>query len=218
MMRLLSIATAISITLLTAGCVLTTHKLSEVGEAITDEEIVGVWEEQPDSEFGSGTRIALDKYKNGLYLHRDLDSGDQHSNPFRLFKIGDVTYLEEDAAEALAINGKASGEVTKQEANTQAANFFPARCERRGEWIAIWLADRSVIDRLIKDGALSGRPGVGRLGTAEITSTAAELAACLKKHSDEIYAVNDPRPLQRRVYRRVSTHVPAKSTELTTSP
>jgi hypothetical protein len=217
MMRLLSIATAISIAVLTAGCVITTHKLSEVGEAVTDEEIVGVWEEQPDPVFGDGGRIAIDHYKNGLYVHRDIDSGDQHSYPFRLFKIGDVTYLEEDVAEAL-INGKALGEVTKQEANTQAANFFPARCERRGEWIAIWLADRSVIDRLIKDGELAGRPGVGWLGTAEITSTAVELAACLKKHSDEIYAVNDPRPLQRRVYRRVSTQVPAKVSESQSTP
>jgi len=220
MTRLLSTA-AISLAVLTAGCVLTTHQLSEVGEAVTDEAIVGVWEEQPDSEFDSGARICLQRHKNGLYLRRDLDSGDQHSYPFRLFKIGDVTYLEEDAAEFEALNGKTLSEraqEAKQEANTHATNFFPARCERRGEWIAVWLADRTVIDRLIKDEELAGRPGVGWLGAAEITSTAAELAACLEKHSDEIYRVNDPGPLQRRVYRRVSTHVPDEMSDSKSKP
>ena len=217
-MRLLNIATAISIVVLTTGCVFTTHKLSEVGEAVTDDEIVGVWEEQPNSEFSSGARISLQQYKNGLYLHRDLDNGDQQSYPFKLFKIGEVIYLEEDIAETLAINGEAPGEGAKQEANTHAANLFPARCERRGEWIAVWPADRTVIDRLLKDGELAGHPGVGWLGTSEITSTAAELEACLKKHSDEIYAVNDPRLLHRRVYRRVSTQVPAEASEPTSAP
>jgi hypothetical protein len=218
MMRLLNIVAAISIAVLTTGCVFTTHKLREVGEAISDDEIVGVWVEQPNSEFGSGGRIAIDHYKNGLYLHRDLDNGDQHSYPFRLYKIGDVTYLEEDVAELLALNGETPGEVARQEPNTHAANLFPARCERRGEWIAIWLADRSVIDRLIKDGELAGRPGVGWLGTSEITSTAAELEACLKKRSDEIYAVNDPQLLHRRVYRRVSTQIQAEVSESESTP
>ena len=218
MMRLLSAATAISLAMLTAGCVFTTHKLSEVGEAVTDEEIVGVWEEEPDPEFGDGGRIAIDLYKNGLYLHRGLDSGDPHSHPFRLFKIGDETYLEEDLAEYAASNGHVQVEAAKQDPNTPPGNMLPVRCERRGEWIAVWLADRTVIDRLIKDGELAGSPGVGWLGTAVVTSTAAELAACLEKHSDEIYRVNDPRPLQRRVFRRVSTQVPAEVTDTKTKP
>ncbi|QDT72502.1 hypothetical protein [Lacipirellula limnantheis] len=217
-MRLLSIATAISLAVLTAGCVFTTHKLSEVGQAVTDEAIVGVWEEQSDPEFGSGGRIAIEHYTNGLYLHRDLDSGDPHSNPFRLFKIGDVTYLEEDLAECAALNGKVLVEAAKQDPNTPPGNLLPVRCERRGEWIAVWLADQTVIDRLIKDGELVGTPGVGWLGTAVITSTAVELAACLEKHSDEIYRMDDPRPLQRRIYRRVSTQVPAEVSDSKRKP
>lgn len=217
-MRLLSTATAISLVVLTAGCVFTTHKLSEVGEAVTDEEIVGVWEEQPDPVFGKGGRIAIDNHKNGLYLHRDLDSGDPHSNPFRLFKIGDVTYFEEDLAEYAALNGKVWVEAAKQDPNTPIGSILPARYERRGEWIAVWLADRTVIDRLIKDGELAGSPGVGWMGAAVITSTPVELAACLEKHSDEIYRVNDSQLLQRHVFRRVSTKVPAEVSDAKRTP
>jgi hypothetical protein len=199
------------------GCVLTTHKLSELGETVADDEIIGVWQAQ-DSLFNNTNHIAIQKHKDGFYLERDLDRADENKALFKLIKVGNVTYMECDIAEWLALSGEELGEAKKKEWATQPVNFFPWRWERRGEWIAIWQPNRTVIDRLLKEGKLTGRASEGWLSSTAVTSSAEDLAACLKEHSDEIYAINAPQPGHRHVYRRVSAQVPATTSEPTTTP
>lgn len=216
--RLLSAVTAFSIAMLISGCVRTDHTLSEVGETITDDEIVGVWESEQDPLFKDSHRVAIKQYQDGSYLYRDLDHADEDLVPFKLIKVADMTYLEVDELEWRALNEKVLSEAQKEKSASQALNLFPVRWERRGEWIALWHADRTVIDRLLKEGKLTGRPADGWLGVANITSTATELAACLEEYSDEIYAISEPRPSHRVVFRKVSAQVPAVIAEPANTP
>jgi hypothetical protein len=218
MTRWLTTLTVLSIAMLSIGCVRTTHTLSEVGEKVADDEIVGVWESEEDPIFKDTHRVAIQQHRDGLYLYRDLDRADEDLVPFRLIKVADVTYLEVDELEWVALNEKVPGEAEKGESAGQALNLFPVRWERRGEWIAIWHADRTVIDRLLKGGKLTGRPADGWLDFASITSTAAELAACLEENSDEIYAISEPKPHERIVYRKVFAQAPAVAAEPINTP
>ncbi|WP_428304933.1 hypothetical protein [Lacipirellula sp.] len=220
MTLLFTTLTALSIAMLSIGCVRTSHQLSEVAETVTDDEIVGIWEEQ-DSVFGprESDHFVIQQHKNGCYRQHALDRRDESEGVFKLMKVDDVTYMECNLAEWLAVRGAEPSEREVQSPADLPINLFPCRWERRGEWIAIWLPDRAVLRRLLQEEKLTGRVEGGLIiDDINVTSSAEELAACLQKHSDEIYGVNEPPTRQRRLYRRVSAKVPAPTSETTSTP
>ena len=224
MMRLLNVVAAVSIAVLSTGCVRTSHKLSEVGETVTDDEIVGVWEKH-DPIFGvrESDRICIEARDDGRYEMRSIDPSKAGVTPFRLVNAADGVFMEYDLHEMLyedAFKLKEKDLKATQSLMKEAGFLFPARWERRGEWMAQWDPDSAVVNRLIQEGKLKGHSNGNWPLEIVVTSTAEELETCLKEYGDEIYAaaVNDSRGHLRSVYRRVSTQVPAKPTELTTSP
>ena len=218
MTRWLTTLTVLSIAMLSIGCVRTSHKLSDVGKPVTDDEIVGVWE-QHDPIFGvADTLVCIEACADGTYLQRSLDSERENRTPFRLVKIGDTTYMEVDLIEAMSCDEREIGESKNtSDLLKDARMVFPIRWERRGEWIANWEADDATIERFIAEDKLEGQSGGPWPFQTAVTSTAKELETCLENHGDEIYAaaMNDSRGHLRRVYRRVSARVPATTTETT---
>lgn len=221
MTRLLITLTALSIAMLSIGCVRTSHKLSDVGEPVTDDEIVGVWE-QHDPIFGvADTLVCIEACADGTYLQRSLDPERENRTPFRLVKIADTTYMEVDLVEAIS---RGESEISESENKSDllkdARMAFPIRWERRGEWIANWDADDATIEKFIAEDKLKGQSDGPWPFQTTVTSTAEELETCLENHGDEIYAaaINDSRGHLRRVFRRVSTQVPSTTQETTRTP
>jgi hypothetical protein len=223
MTRWLTTLTALSIAMLSIGCVRTSHQLSEVGETVTDDEIVGVWEKH-DPIFGvSQDRICIEARDDGRYQMLSEDPTKTEVTPFRLVRAAGATYMEFDLDELLHVDASKLNEADQAAAESwcrEAHYLFPIRWERRGEWMAQWDADIEVVERLLKEEKLKGHSGSSWPQTIAITSAAVDLENCLKEHGDELYeaAINNSRGYLRSVYRRVSTQVPTKNTELTATP
>ena len=213
MMRVLNAIAAISIAVLSIGCVRTSHKLSEVGETVTDDEIVGVWELQHDSFFGPRVatekdRMCIEARDDGRYQMRSLDSRDKVVSPFSLVKAEGTTFVEVNYYEMVCLAEPTLSEEDKKALANEPGMLFPYRWERRGEWMAVWTANRSKIDRYLNKGELVGQSMGGFIGVTGITSSAADLEAFIKNHGDEIYD-------SRQVYRRISKDVSTQAPEIT---
>lgn len=204
MTRLLIMLTAISTAVLTIGCVRTSHKLSEVGETVTDDEIVGVWELQHDSLFGptslrENKRIRIESCADGGYRMQDLkphENGDLIT-PFCLVKAAGGNFVEVNYYEMACLSEPALSDADKQKLANEQGTLFPFRWERRGDWIAVWTANRSKINQYLNSDELIGESWGGILGLTAITSTAADLESFIARHGDEIFD-------SRQVYKRIS--------------
>ena len=206
-MRFLNVFTAISIAVLTTGCVRTTHKLSEVGETVTDDEIVGVWEEH-DPIFGvlESDRISIEACANGGYEMRSLNprKNGELVTPFCLVKAAGGIFVEVNYYEMACLSEPTLSEADKKKLANEPGTLFPYRWERRGDWIALSTANRSKIDHHLKKGELVGESWGGFLGVTGITSTAADLEAFIKRHGDDVF---DSRQNYKRVSKDVSRQV-----------
>lgn len=224
MTRFLIALTALSMAMLSIGCVRTSHQLSEVAETVTDDEIVGVWE-QHDPIFGvlKNYRFCIEAREDGRYQMRSADPTKTEVTPFRLVSAAGAIYMEFDLIDILHEDSRKLNAVDQAAAESwckDAHYLFPIRWERRGEWMAQWDVDIAVVERLLKEEKLNGHSSSSWPQTIGITSTAAELETCLKEHGDELYAaaMNDSSGHIRRVYRRVSTQIPATTLETTRTP
>jgi hypothetical protein len=205
MMRLLNAMTVLSMVMLLSGCVRTSHKLSEVGETVTDDTIVGVWELQHDSLFGptslrENKRIRIESCADGSYQMRDVKPGENGDliTPFCLVKAAGGNFVEVNYYKMACLSEPTLSDADKQKLANEPGTLFPFRWERRGDWIAVWTANRSKINQHLNKDELIGESWGGIFGLTAITSTAADLETFIARHGDEIFD-------SRQVYKRISS-------------
>jgi hypothetical protein len=212
MMRKFGAMIAVSMAMLLSGCVRTSHTLSEVGEKVTDDEIVGVWELQHDSLFGptslrESERICIKSRADGGYEMRSLKPRENGEliTPFCLVEAAGMNFVEVNYYEMVCLSEPTLSDADKKKLAKEPGTLFPYRWERRGDWIAMWTANRSKIDQYLNKGELVGESWGGFFGFTGITSPAADLEDFIKKHGDEVY---DTRQVYRRISKDASTQAP----------
>jgi hypothetical protein len=158
----------------TTGCVRVEHPLSEVGEVITDDAIVGSWQLQ-DPLFGpSKDNIEITALGDGIYR---WSNGGSTYHEFKIVRAAGADYLEvvrcvQNGAEDIVLASIMS---------------FPTRWERRGDWMR--LEYPSNLEKFVGEGksltgSVSSEPW---FSTGTVTSSAAELEAFLTEHAGEAY-------------------------------
>jgi len=176
--------------LATAGCVRATHQLSEVGKVVTDDEIVGVWEFQ-DPVFGADKdhRLKVEALENDCYRYTCTEGASTESVDFRLVEAAGATYFE-------VIGCSRDGQSDKEKTSQMS---FPARWERRGDWVAVDAVNVKAIDRLVRKKTLAGKSEPGFwFPKVIVTASAKDLETFLTKHGDSVFA-------ERAIYRKVNS-------------
>ena len=176
----------------TAGCVVTTASLREVGVPASDDGLCGVWElvRRPEP-FGAtkGPRYQITRDDQGEYfIQEHLHDGESEKDPMGVVELNGTVYAQ-----------TGSDEVVEESGSEDAAGyFFPYRLERRGDWLAISRSSHDALNQALADSGLQFQEGRWTL----VDCSPQELADFLTKYGNKIYT-------ERYVYRRVSDAVNA---------
>lgn len=189
-----SVSTALCVVTLVAatGCVRVTHPLSEVGKAVTDDELVGVWELQ-DPIFGpkKDDHLRIEAMGDGRYRFSDSEEdATKEAVVIKSVAAAGANYFE---IESCILDG-ADDKLMKSLLS------FPVRWERKGDWIAVGVVNANVVERFVSEGKeLSGKSkSESWLPDVTVTASAEELERFLSKHADEVYK-------SRSIYRKVTS-------------